>query len=1346
MKRKRNFNSLADHIQDLANFRKFLFFGIFSFCYFIGFGQNLSIADVTANEDIGNMVFEVTLDNNVVGGTVVTYSFVDGSATGGADYNNTVGPALVFVGLQNEVQTITVPIIDDFIDEGNNEDFTIQLGAPTNGVGLSGGGDARGRITDNDDAGVNVSPTTGTTTESGGQATFTFTLTSQPTAPVTINIDQYDNNETSGASSIVLNAANWNTGANLVVTGVDDNFIDGDIVDNIRTNQVTSPDPFYDSLGNNNVVDLVVTNLDNDVASVIVTPTSGLTTTEAGGTANFTVSLGSQPTNSVAISLSSSDPTEGTVPAFVFIPAGSWNTGVLVTVTGVDDAIVDGNIAYTIITGNVTSSDSNYDALTGASVADVAVTNNDNDTPSVIVSAISGPTTEAGGTATFTVRLGTIPSSPVTIALSSSDLSEGTVPANVVVPVANWNTGVGVTVTGVDDAVVDGNIAYTIITGDVSSSDPNYNALTAASVADIAVTNNDNDSANVSIADVSVAENVSGGNMVFPVTLSNAVVGGTSVNYTFSNGTATGGGVDFTASPGTLVFTGTAGEVRNITVAIINEIIIEPNETFTVQLGTPTNGVGLTGGGTATGTIVNDDNCDAGTTAPTINGGVPTVFCDIIDQNFNDYSSSTPPPGTTLKWSTDSNPLNVAAHLTPAQVNNPPPAEGSYYVFFYDAVKTCASPVATINIVVNTTPTLTGVSANPTELCGSGPVTFTATAAGNPTFNWYTTIDGDTPIATGAILTRNLAAPTANGTPITYTFYVEATLNTCTSPREAVSVVVAYQPSAGTPTNASACSVAANGPTNIDLDNQLAGEDAGAWAITTDPSGNLTIGGGNVVNFAGRPDGNYVFTFTTVGAQAPCTNVSSVVTISVNNCDVDTDGDGLFDGPEAILGTDPNNRDSDADGIEDGVEVGPDYLNPLDQDSDGIIDALDSNILDQDSDGVVDQLDPANANPCIPDNTNGLCDSDGDGITDGEEIANGSDPFDACDPNLTPDCAPDPIDIQVLKTVDNENAAPGDTVVFRITLNNLSDSKILGIKVGDLLETGFEFVSATATLGNYDQTTGEWDIFEMAPLQSATLEVTANLIEGGVYTNTAELLNSFPVDNNPSNDTATVTLNIELPVGVDLVLEKSALPERALVGDEVVFTIKVINKSTAGPVSQIEISDLLNEVDRFIYRSHNTATGSYDPETGIWSVPQLLIDQEAILTITVVVPNEGTFSNTARLLRPIDSDPSNNEATAVVRVGLPTPAPDGFIFNQFSPNGDGVNDFLKIKGIGSFGKNSIEIYNRYGQLVFEARNMTDDRVWDGLWKNKEAPQGTYFYVLDLGNGSEVQKGWIQLLR
>lgn len=109
-----------------------------------------------------------------------------------------------------------------------------------------------------------------------------------------------------------------------------------------------------------------------------VTPTSGLTTTEAGGTATFTIVLNSQPTGSVSIPLTSSDLTEGTVsPASITFTTANWNVPQTVTVTGVEDVLVDGNIAYTIITGAATSTDANY---SGVNAADVAVTNTDNET------------------------------------------------------------------------------------------------------------------------------------------------------------------------------------------------------------------------------------------------------------------------------------------------------------------------------------------------------------------------------------------------------------------------------------------------------------------------------------------------------------------------------------------------------------------------------------------------------------------------------------------------------------------------------------------------------------------------------------------------------------------------------------------------------------------------------------------------------------------------------------------------------------------------------------------------------------------------------------------------------
>ncbi len=269
----------------------------------------------------------------------------------------------------------------------------------------------------------------------------------------------------------------------------------------------------------------------------------------------------------------------------------------------------------------------------------------------------------------------------------------------------------------------------------------------------------------------------------------------------------------------------------------------------------------------------------------------------------------------------------------------------------------CASPTLEVEITLNEIPVITATTDDGT--CGPGDVTLTVT--GNtpgsiepPTFNWYDSQTGGNLLVPGSdAVTFNIAATT--------TYYVEAEANGCVSERVAVIATVYPLPSAGIPSNAFACSVSANGPTIVDLDDLITGESTGAWSVTTDPSGTLSIGIGNIVSFADRPDGDYVLTFTTTDATSPfCENVSSEVTISVNDCDVDSDLDGLLDGIEITLGTDPNNADTDGDGIEDAVEVGDDTANPLDEDEDGIIDALDSNIVDTDMDGVVDQLDPAN--------------------------------------------------------------------------------------------------------------------------------------------------------------------------------------------------------------------------------------------------------------------------------------------------------------------------------------------------------------------------------------------------
>ena len=229
---------------------------------------------------------------------------------------------------------------------------------------------------------------------------------------------------------------------------------------------------------------------------------SGLTTTEAGGTALFSVVLESQPSGNVVISLSSSNTDEGTVaPATMTFTTGNWNVAQVATITGVDDYADDGNQSYTI-DFSVASPDVEYD---GMSVSSVSVTNVDNDDPAGISVTGSGlTTTEAGGTATITVVLDDQPSGDVVIALASDDTGEGTVsPASLTFTNGNWNVSQDATVTGVDDSDADGDQSYSI-TFTVTSTDPEYNGF---SVPSVSVTNEDDESTGidpVSLDDINV--------------------------------------------------------------------------------------------------------------------------------------------------------------------------------------------------------------------------------------------------------------------------------------------------------------------------------------------------------------------------------------------------------------------------------------------------------------------------------------------------------------------------------------------------------------------------------------------------------------------------------------------------------------------------------------------------------------------------------------------------------------------------------------------------------------------------------------------------------------------------
>src|SRR5947208_499257 len=181
-------------------------------------------------------------------------------------------------------------------------------------------------------------------------------------------------------ASVTFTSGNWNAAQTVTVTGVDDFGDDGAVAYTIVTAAATSTDASYSGM---NAADVGVTNTDNDTAGITVLPTSGLTTTESGGTATFTVALLFPYAALFRSGLSSSDLTEGTVaPASVTFTSGNWNIAQTVTVTGVDDFGVDGPVAYTIVTAAATSTEDGKSARLNA---DDSMTTSDDDSSEITV-------------------------------------------------------------------------------------------------------------------------------------------------------------------------------------------------------------------------------------------------------------------------------------------------------------------------------------------------------------------------------------------------------------------------------------------------------------------------------------------------------------------------------------------------------------------------------------------------------------------------------------------------------------------------------------------------------------------------------------------------------------------------------------------------------------------------------------------------------------------------------------------------------------------------------------------------------------------------------------------------
>ena len=114
----------------------------------------------------------------------------------------------------------------------------------------------------------------------------------------------------------------------------------------------------------------------------------------------------------------------------------------------------------------------------------------------------------------------------------------------------------------------------------------------------------------------------------------------------------------------------------------------------------------------------------------------------------------------------------------------------------------------------------------------------------------------------------------------------------------------------------------------------------------------------------------------------------------------------------------------------------------------------------------------------------------------------------------------------------------------------------------------------------------------------------------------------------------------------------------------------------------------------------------------------------------------------------------STSGTGYITIGLPSSEepPNGIIevVNAVSPNGDGLHDFLEIENIEQFPDNQVLIYDRWGGQVFSVKGYNNTSViFEGIGNqgnSGELPNGTYFYLINKGDGSKEVSGSLLLKR
>ena len=326
-------------------------------------------------------------------------------------------------------QTVTVSAAAD--DDATDDEATLTHAA--SGGGYNGvSKDFAVRVTDNDQPGLVLSAASLEAPEGGSVG---YTLATRPTGTVTVALGGISGTElTLDRTGLSFTASNWSAAQTVTVSAADDD----DMANDKATLTHAASGGGYNGVSK----DLPVTVKDDDEAGLVLSAAS-LEAPE-GGSVGYTVKLATRPTGTVTVALGGISGTELTLDRTgLSFTASNWSAAQTVTVSAADDD----DMANDKATLTHAASGGGYNGVS----KDLPVTVKDDDEAGLVLSAASLEAPE-GGAVSYTVKLATRPTGPVTVRLggaAGTDLSLDK--ASLSFTVSDWSAAQTVTVSAAGD-------------------------------------------------------------------------------------------------------------------------------------------------------------------------------------------------------------------------------------------------------------------------------------------------------------------------------------------------------------------------------------------------------------------------------------------------------------------------------------------------------------------------------------------------------------------------------------------------------------------------------------------------------------------------------------------------------------------------------------------------------------------------------------------------------------------------------------------------------------------------------------------------------------------------------